>query len=66
MSDVKLKSRVGPVTLTIRQGYTKREAVFDFDNDCRSSVPRDWWERTRDELFDRDANWRYREAFIEL
>lgn len=71
---MRLKSKVGPTSITIRKmvkhdrgvEYSKLPVRFSIDNSCIADVPPDWWEEVRDEYFDRSRSWKYRDVFIPL
>jgi len=70
MRTVKLKSLVGPVSLTVRPEidtpvgprHTRYDLVFNFDNDFKCVAPADWWEKVVDMEFGSEPI-KYRQAF---
>jgi hypothetical protein len=66
---VRLKSTVGPLTIARRiqdssGRLSKEELHWNFDNDFKVVVPRDWWERIQDEYLDRTTGLQYRKALL--
>lgn len=73
MSVVRLKSKVGPFEVTRRVktfdgpgGYTKQTYCFSLEDDCRCTLPADYWDEIKDAYLDRQQNLRYRDAVKEL
>jgi hypothetical protein len=68
MKTVRLKSRVGPTTVTLREqtpevGYEKRVYEWNIDNSVTVEMPEKDWLVLENERFRKSEGLLYREAF---
>lgn len=75
METVKLRSKYGASEITaikesplvvFNQAYNKTVYKFNLENGFTNSIPSPFWERIKEEWYDRKLGTRYREMFEEL
>jgi hypothetical protein len=75
MNTVKIRSKYGASEITatkysplvvFNKSYNKTVYKFNLDNNFTNSIPSAFWERIKEEWYDRKLGTRYKEMFEEL